>query len=172
MFNFQIFFHQIYGNDDSEAHRNLRDRFKTRFPEYYNQRVNEIISPFFLKWDDMITIVGKLKLGKSFNSFICAEHILHGSPKLIAHLHIIFNSLIQHSFVPSHFLLGTISPIVKDDRGDIHSTSNYRGVTLCGVFSHMFENALQLKFGHYLRSGDLQIGFKPKLGVGLLFFLP
>ena len=57
---------------------------------------------------------------------------------------------------------GTISPIVKDSSGDINALSNYRGVTLSSVFSHMFESALRLKFGCFLSSDDLQFGFKPK----------
>ena len=110
----------------------------------------------------MLDITGKLKEGKSSNSFITAEHILHGSPKLIIHLHLLFNSFLQHSFVPADFLQGTISPVVKDSSGDLNATNNYRGVTLSSIFSQMFENALRLKFGSYLASSDLQFGFKPK----------
>ena len=46
--------------------------------------------------------------------------------------------------------------------GDINSVNNYRGITLCGLFSHIFEHPLRLKFGHYLVSDDLQFGFKAK----------
>ena len=108
-----------------------------------------------------MTIIGKLKKGKVTNSFFKAEHILNGSPKLVVHLHILFNALIQHGFVPTIFLKGTISPIVKDANGDLNSEGNYRGITLCGVYSHLFEQALRLKFGHYLDSDELQFGFKP-----------
>lgn len=73
-----------------------------------------------------------------------------------------YTTRIQHGFVPSQFLLGTITPLVKDSSGDINSVNNYRGVTLCGVISHLFENALRLKFGHLLVSDELQFGFKPK----------
>ena len=68
----------------------------------------------------------------------------------------------MHGIVPSDFLKGTISPIVKNSTGDINAADNYRGVTLCSIFSHTFENALRLKFGHFLLSDDLQFGFKPK----------
>ena len=80
----------------------------------------------------------------------------------MVHIHLLFNALIQHSFVPTDFLLGTISPIVKDSSGDLNAVGNYRGVTLCSVFSHMFEFALRLKFGSFLQSDDLQFGFKAK----------
>ena len=110
----------------------------------------------------MIQITGKLKEGKSTNTFVTAEHILHGSPKFITHLHILFNALLIHGMVPSDFLMGTISPVVKNSTGNINSPDNYRGITHCSVISHMFENALRLKFGHFLNSHDLQFGFKPE----------
>ena len=109
----------------------------------------------------MITITGKLRERKSTNSFITAEHILHGSPKLVAHLHILFNSFLLHGFVPTSFLKGTISPTIKNSSGDLNTVDNYRGITLCSVFSHLFENALRLKFSSFLTSDDLQFGFKP-----------
>ena len=78
------------------------------------------------------------------------------------HLHILFNALIQHGFVPTNFLKRTISPTVKDANGDLNSVGNYRGITLSGVYSHLFEQALRLKFGHHLGSDELQFGFKPR----------
>ena len=56
----------------------------------------------------MCVIAGKLKTGKSTNSFLKAEHIMHGSPKLMIHIHLLFNAFIQHGFVPTDFLKGII----------------------------------------------------------------
>ena len=118
----------------------------------------------------MVTVIDKLKKGKSTNSFFKAEHILNGSPKLVVHLHLLFNSFIQHGFVPTNLLKGTITPIVKNNEGDINTTDNYRGITLCGTYSHMFENALRLKLSQYLTSDELQFGFKPKHGTSHAVF--
>ena len=167
---FQSYFQGIYGENNTDAHRDLQRQFTDRFPHYFNSGRDDSISGFFLSWNDMITISGKLKEGKSSNTFITAEHIMHGSPKLAVHLHLLFNSFIQHSFVPIDFLKGTISPVVKNSSGDLHSTDNYRGVTLSSVFAHMFENALRLKFGSFLTSHDLQFGFKPKHSVNHAVF--
>ena len=52
--------------------------------------MSESISSWFLTWDDMSTIAGKLKEGKSSNTFITVEHIMYGSPKLMVHLHNLF----------------------------------------------------------------------------------
>ena len=167
---FQSYFQGIYGKNDTDAHKELQHKFANRFPDYFNTARNDSISSFFISWDDMVTISGKLKEGKSSNSYFTAEHILHGSPKLAIHLHLLFNSFLQHSFVPADFLKGTISPVVKDSSGDLNSTDNYRGVTLSSVFAHMFENALRLKFGRFLSSHDLQFGFKPKHSVNHALF--
>ena len=159
---FKLFFQQTFGVNDTDAHRNLRQQFEERFPGYIDAGINDSLSPHFISWDDMTSVVGKLKAGKSYNSFIKAEHLLYGSPKLYIHLHLLFNAFLQHGYVPSQFLLGTITPVVKDTSGDINSVNNYRGITLCGLFSHMFEHALRFKFGHHLVSDDLQFGFKAK----------
>ena len=159
---FETFYQQIYGADNSDAHHKLQHQFEDRFPEYFALKYNDSLSQFLLTWDDMVSITGKLKMGKSYNSSIKAEHILYGSPKLMVHVHLLFNALLQHGFVPSQFLLGTITPIIKDSNGDINSVDNYRGITLCSVFSHLFESALRLKFGYFLVSDNLQFGFKPK----------
>ena len=159
---FQSFFQEIYGVNETDSLRALQGEFNGKFPQYFSSRRNNSISPYLLSWDDMILITGKLREGKRSNSHLTAEHILHGSPKFITHLHILFNALIIHGMVPSDFLKGTIAPVVKNSNGDINLADNYRGVTLCSVFSHMLENALRLKFGHFVSSHDLQFGFKPK----------
>ena len=70
--------------------------------------------------------------------------------------------MLQHGFVPTDFLGGTISPIVKDSQGDVSDTSNYRGITLSSLPSKLFEFAIQLKTMHLLETDDLQFGFKRK----------
>ena len=104
----------------------------------------------------------KMKLGKATAGFVRYEHILHGSPKLLFHLQILFNGLIQHGYVPQDFLSGVITPIVKDNEGDIFSTSNYRGITLSVVFASLFECAILEKIGHLLETDHLQFGYKAK----------
>ena len=144
---FKSYFQQIYGEDSTDAHGRLRAEFMERFPAYFTSKQHDSISPYLLSWEDMVAIAGKLKTGKSTGSFLKAEHLINGSPKMMIHIHLLFNAFIQHGFVPADFLQGTISPTVKDGNGDLHSTDNYRGITLCSTLSHLFENALRLKFG-------------------------
>ena len=118
------------------------------------------ISHLYLSWSEMLVVMSKLKLGKSSASFVKAEHIIYGSPKLAWHLHLLFNAMIQHSYVPYEFLNGVISPLIKDNEGNHTDLQNYHGLTLGVVFSYLFEHALLLKIGHLLDTDSLQFGYK------------
>ena len=89
-----------------------------------------------------------------------AEHIFVGCPDLLYYIHLLFNALLSHSYMPQEFLCGTISPIIKDSNGDSTSPSNYRGITLGPVLLQLFETALLKKFGHFLESDDLPFAYK------------
>jgi hypothetical protein len=76
-----------------------------------------------------------------------------------AHL---FNSMLRHGYVPSHFKSGVILPLVKDHQGNISSPDNYRGITISLIVSKLVENVLLIIFGSFLCSSPWQIGFKKK----------
>ena len=50
--------------------------------------------------------------------------------------------------------------IIKDSEGDASSLENYRGITLSHVFSYLFDHALLLKLDPFLKTDDLQFGYK------------
>ena len=147
---------------ESDANLRLKQEFQPLYEQYCIDHDDVSISPFVFTWDDMLNAVVKLKVGKATSSFVKAQHIFHGSPKLMIHLHILFNSLMNHGYVPHEFLCGTITPIIKDRNGDSSSPSNYRAVTLGVIFAQFFENLLLGKFERFLLCDDLQFGFKSK----------
>ena len=104
----------------------------------------------------MTDLILTLETGKATSTFIKAEHILYGCPELLHYLHLLFNFLQSHSYLPNDFLLGTISLIVKDSNGDCSISSNCQPITLGPIFLQLFENALLKKFNSFLLSGDLQ----------------
>ena len=85
-----------------------------------------------------------------------------GVPNCLSTFKLLFNGMFQHSFVPTEFLKGTVSPIVKDTRGDVSAPSNYRGITLSVLPAKLFEIAVQKKTVHLLGTDELQFGFKRK----------
>ena len=108
----------------------------------------------------MLNAVSSLKVNKAASTFIKAEHIFLGCPELMCYLHILFNALLSHSYIPYELLCGTISPIVKDSNGDTTDSSNYRPITLGPTLSQLFEYLLLNKFGNFLESNNLQFGYK------------
>ena len=136
--------------------------FNEQYATFFDDHVNDDISPYYLTWSDMLDMASRMKCGKSTAGSIKYEHILYGSPKLFIHLQILFNGMIQHGYVPHDFLSGIITPIVKDQEGDIFSTTNYRGITLSVVFASLFESAVLSKIGHLLATDHLQFGYKSK----------
>ena len=159
---FAAHFKRVYSGNDTSAHRSLRDEFYDKFTQYYNLNISGLIGEFYLSWSDMTNIVSRLKAGKATSDGIRPEHVLFGSEKLIVHLLLLFNAMIQHGYVVRDFLQGTITPIVKDSMGDVSDCSNYRGITLGPLFSKMFEIGLDIKVSPFLPSDPLQFGFQKK----------
>ena len=164
-------FQSVYRSNDPTRVSALSSDFEQLYSEYCDQHKQDVISYYYLSWSDMLDIVERMKTGKATASFIKYEHILLGSPKLLIHLHILFNALIQHGYVPQDFLSGVITPIVKDAEGDVTSSTNYRGITLSVVFASLFEMAILSKIGHLLTTDNLQFGYKKRLSCSHAVFV-
>jgi hypothetical protein len=141
---------------------NQGNSFVSDYGSYYSEHVNDDIAEHFLTWHEMISVISKLQPGKATSTFVKPEHILNSCISLTAHLHILFNGMIQHGYVPSDFLKSVITPIIKDNGGDASSTDNYRGISIGVIFAQLFEYAMFEKFSSFLYSDDLQFGFKVK----------
>ena len=159
---FASYFESVYGGADSEVYSDLKKDFVSCFSRYYSDHVNDDISPYFVSWSNMLDLASKIQIGESSAGILRPEHFVYGAPELLVHFQILFNGMIQHSYVPTDFLKGTITPIVKDSQGDVSSTANYRGITLSCLPAKLFELAIQQKTHHLLQTDDLQFGFKAK----------
>ena len=113
----------------NNEHLSLKHEFQEHFSLYSNDHLHDDIMHAYLSWSDMIELASKIKMGKATAGLLRPEHFIYGGPRLLQHFQIIFNGMFQHGFVPTEFLKGTISPIVKDNQGDLSATSNYRGIT-------------------------------------------
>ena len=122
--SFREHFRNVYSGSDSPGHEALKSDFFTKFHAYFDNHKNDSLSPMYFSWSNMLDILARIKTGKSSSGLIRPEHVLHGSMKLPLHLHLLYNSMIQHGFVLSDFVLGTITPIVKDSNGDKSDCAN------------------------------------------------
>jgi hypothetical protein len=141
---------------------NLRLKFTSAYSDYHGDHCNEDIACHFVTWNEMLEAVSKLEVGKATGSFVKAQHIFNGSPSLMTHFHLLYNGMLQHSYVPHDFLCSTISPVIKDASGDVNDSNNYRPITLGSLFLQLFERVLLSKIDNYLVTDDLQFGFKRK----------
>ena len=158
--HFSEYFRSIYNDSETALCAKLKAQYHNAFSKYASDHCHDSLLPHYISWDELVTALTDLKPGKSAATFVKVEHILHGPPELMVHIHILFNAFIQHGYVCSEFLKGTIVPIVKDQSGDLFTVKNYRGVTLGSALSQLFEKCLLIKFGHCLSSDDLQFGYK------------
>ena len=155
-------FSDVYKCSDTPAESNLRSKFNDLYTAYEAKHHTESIQPFFISWSEFLLCLSNVSTGKATGGFVKPQHLLHGSPLLSLHLHLLFNAFIQHSYVPQEFLCTVVSPVVKDTSGDYSDSTNYRPITLSSFFSQLFERAIKIKIGHLLETDNLQFGFKPK----------
>ena len=161
---FANYFESIYSGHDTPEHSNLKNEFNNEFSRYFTDHIGDDISSTYLSWSDMVELVSKIKVGKATAGVVKPQHFIHGGPRILQHFQILFNGMLQHGFVPTSFLKGTITPVVKDNSGDLSDTSNYRGITLGSLPSKLFEIAIQIKTSDLLSTDDLQFGFKRRTG--------
>ena len=155
-------FNDVYQSIDSQAESILNDRFTSAYSVYNLEHANDDLNPHFISWSEFLNCIVKIKTGKATGSFVKPQHVLHGSPLLSLHIHLLFNSLIQHGYVPHNFLGSIITLVVKDSSGDLTESKNYRPVALSSLFSQLFEHAILQKIGHLLHTDNLQFTFKEK----------
>ena len=127
------------------------------------------LRPMIACWQPLL-IPSYLARPLSTAVFLRPAHFLLGSGELLRHLQTLFNAMLQHSYVPTDFLRGTITPIVKDSQGDMSETSNYRGITHSCLSAKLFEYIVQAKISHLLGTDDLQFGFKSKTSTSHAIF--
>jgi len=90
---------------------------------------------------DVNTCLHELKTGKAPGcDSITVEHLIHSHPIVIVLLSILFNALLQHSYVPHAFAEGLLVLLLKNNDLDNTNVDNYRGITLSSVVSKLFES--------------------------------
>jgi exonuclease III len=138
----------------------FKSRFNQRFNEYNVHALN-----FVLTNGDIARLLTNMKLGKAAGSDgILVEHLVYCHPIILDLLTILFNLCLAYCYIPKRFTEGIIVPILKGSNVDATKLENYRGITLCSVLSKLFEICILNLYGDYLKSDELQFGFKKKTG--------
>ena len=90
---------------------------------------------------------------------------------LFTHLASIIKSFLVHSHVSLVLLLATLVPIIKDKRGSICSSKNYRSIAISSLFLKIVDWIIILLHGESLQLDDLQFAYQPKCSTNMCTWL-
>lgn len=121
---------------------------------------------------DVVRSVSKLKYDKiDGNNVLLSDHIMFGSDTLYWYISILFTMIVRHGYIPSALLESTLTPIVKDRRGNLSDIDNYRAIALSSSLTKVFETCILLRYEDLFHTEDLQFGFKNKSGTDVCSFV-
>ena len=94
----------------------------------------------------------------SFNS----DCLINSGQELLSHVTQLFKWFLRTGKIPTFLLLCTITPIVKDNLGDITSSDNYRAIAIGSLLLKWFDWLVIILEGDKLATDELQFGFQAK----------
>lgn len=107
--------------------------------------------------------IGQLKCKQDVGDEGIAVEIL----KLLSQDHIAVNKLVELfnlffmcGYVPADMVRGTLLPIVKDSKGDLGCSENYRCIAIAGTLSKLFELIVLTYLSDTVAISDAQFGFR------------
>ena len=149
---------------------NFDDRFKTYIDEYVNNLDKEyenVTQSDPISTEEIRKHINAISKGKAAGpDFLTNEHIIYGGDKLVDHLCILFNHILQSTYVPEIFKVGKVISIYKCKNKDKCNPTNYRGITLTSAISKLFEKIILSRIENELIEKNisfphpLQFGFR------------
>ena len=109
--------------------------------------------------NELKSAIDDLKKDKKDETGICTNHIKNGTHKLTIVLAMLFNAMLRHGVAPDSLLQGTMLPIVKDKRGKLQDSGNYRAITIGSSILKLFEIVILNKQSFAFQTSNLQFGF-------------
>ena len=82
------------------------------------------------------------------------------SAKFRTNLSISIDAMFSHVFTPNLLLSSVITSIPKDTRGNICTSDNYGGISLCSALCKLIDVIIIDKYGDKLFTSELQFAFK------------
>ena len=132
-----------------------------RISDYISRNINNIQTDHLIEVTEVSKAIDHLKTRKGDgDKGIMSDHIILSSDLFKDHLTALFQAIVIHGHQPKDLLLGTISSIPKDNKGNLCQSSNYRGITLCSSISKVLDIVVLHKYSKILLTSDLQYAFK------------
>ena len=79
--------------------------------------------------------------------------------------------MLIHGIAPDELLLGTMIPLIKDNRGNKQCSDNYRSLTIGTGLSKLLDLIIQKHQSDALSTSELQFGFKEKSSTTMCTFM-
>ena len=112
---------------------------------------------------EVVTALTQIKANKSDGDVgLVSTHLLMSSQQFRAGLAQLLTAVLTHGYTPRMILLATIASIPKDNRGNICTSTNYRGITLCSSISKLLELIKMKRYSDILKTSDMQYAYKKK----------
>ena len=113
----------------------------------------------------------KLKNGKKEENGLFSNHFINGTDRLIITITLLFNCMLIHGIAPDELLMGTMIPLIKDNRGNKQCSENYRALTIGTSLSKILDIVILNQQSDKLKTSDLQFGFKEKSSTTMCTFM-
>jgi exonuclease III len=89
-----------------------------------------------------------------------SDHFIHASHKFVVLFSLLFQSMLNHGYMPEILLSSVIVSIPKNAKGNLSDLNNYRGIALSCALGKIIDSWIMSKCNSSLKSSDNQFAFK------------
>ena len=119
-----------------QKYKTLLNSSKSSKASHQKNTITVTEDRIWLTYQEINDAINKLKKDKSPGlDNITGKHIQYSHPKLSVMLTLMFNSMIQHGYVPEAFMDTLILPIVQDTKEDLGESDMFQVVLQCAHIS-------------------------------------
>ena len=104
------------------------------------------------------------------NDGLYSEHFKYAHNRIHVLLALMYNAITIHGHVPESLMDSILVPLIKDKKGSVTSTDNYRPLMLTNIASKILELVILDRYEEMLHTSDNQFGFKAKHSTDMCVF--
>ena len=133
--HFKGIYSDLYNTHKDEGElKEFGDKLKDKINGTHNGDIDKITTELITK------LINKMKSGKNdVDHNWRSDALKHGQHLLAPHLSCIIKMYLTHGHVTEVFLKCALVPIVKDNRGSLNSSSNYRAIAISSLLMKLID---------------------------------